>query len=92
MNNSRFYKSSQPLPTKLRSNYCGPQALLRLGPGFLHLLWETREQRVDSALHFGDDLRILRRDVVAFIRVGCEVVKLRTRERVVQASSGGAGV
>ena len=61
---------------------------MRLGPGFLHLLGETREQRVDSALHFGDDLRILQRDVVAFIRVGCEVVKLRTRELVVKASFG----
>ena len=76
--------------SRIRSGgYAGIRAaLLRLGPGFLHLLGETREQRVDSALHFGDDLRILRRDVVAFIRVGCEVVKLRTRERIVEASFG----
>ena len=41
-----------------------------------------------SALNDGDDLRILRRDVVAFIRVGCEVVKLRTGKRVVKAPFG----
>src|SRR5689334_15274956 len=26
VNNPKFYKSSQPLPTKLGSNYCGAQA------------------------------------------------------------------
>jgi hypothetical protein len=76
--------------SRIRSGgYTGNRAaLLRLGPRFLHLFGETQEQRVDSALNFGDGLRILRCDVVAFVRIGCEVVKLRTRERVVKASLG----
>jgi hypothetical protein len=30
VNNSKFYKSSQPLPTKLGSNYCGAQGAVIL--------------------------------------------------------------
>src|SRR5580658_5186266 len=86
--------AGQSRRSKLRSRvssrrYAGIRAaFLRLGPGLLYILGKTREQRVDPALDFTDDLRILRRDVVAFIRIGCEVVKLGTRERIVQASFG----